>query len=63
MVGKRSAFQSKSGEHLVGIQSILAKYLFGCTGFGYLGSNGFFRHFKSEFAAVKREVGQLIKTN
>ena len=34
MVGKRSAFQSKSGGHLVGIQSILAKYLFGCTEFG-----------------------------
>ena len=38
----------------------------GMVWFGYLGSNGYFRHFKSEFAAVKSEVGllsQLIKTS
>ena len=34
MVGKRSAFQSKSGGHLVGIHSILAKFSFGNTGQG-----------------------------
>ena len=53
MVGKRSAFPSKSGGHLVGIHSILAKFSFGNTAIG-----GYAYHHHGELKLLTNPIFQ-----
>ena len=52
--------------YIVFIKAELVKVLIKTSKFGFPFVNGYLRHFKSEFAAVKSEVGllyQLIQTS